>query len=137
DFAKRGGFYGDDYTFKTFKVDKIINDGETIKIGNGIEIKAIHTPGHSTDSMCYFLRKDGKNILFTGDVVNHGGKFILLNCYGFNLDDYRDSIKKLSDLEIDMIFPGHGVFSLSNGQSHIDPLIEAFNKLLINSQLIL
>ncbi|MBC8387960.1 MAG: MBL fold metallo-hydrolase [Actinobacteria bacterium] len=136
DFAKRSGFYGDDYTFKTYKVDRLINDGEIIKVGNS-EIMAIHTPGHSTDSMCYLLKRVGTNVLFTGDVVNLNGKFILLNCYGFDLKEYRENIKKLSNLSIDMLLPGHGVFTLVDGQSHIDILVDAFDKLLINNQLIL
>ena len=136
DFAKRSGFYGNDYKFKKFNIDEVFKDGGITKIGNS-NIKAILTPGHSTDSTCYLLEKDGKKILFTGDVVNIGGKFILLNCYGFSLKAYRENINKLSGLDIDMIFPGHGVYALKDGQSHIDMLISAFDKLLINTQLIL
>ncbi len=136
DYAKRNGFYGDDYIFHTYKVDNILKDGQSLKIGN-INIRCILTPGHSTDSMCYLIEKNNIRMLFTGDVVNHGGKFILLNCFGFDLKDYRENIIKLKDLEIDMLFPGHGVFTLSGGQSHIDILIDAFDKLIINSSLII
>jgi glyoxylase-like metal-dependent hydrolase (beta-lactamase superfamily II) len=136
DFAKRSGFYGDDYKFKKFNIDEVFEDGEIMKIGKS-SIKAILTPGHSIDSTCYLLEKDDEKILFTGDVVNIGGKFILLNCYGFSLEAYRENINKLSGLGTDIIFPGHGVYSLKDGQSHIDILIEAFDKLLINTQLIL
>lgn len=136
DFAKRSGFYGDDYKFRPFDVDTVIGDGETMNIGES-SIKAIITPGHSIDSTCYLLQKDKNKILFTGDVVNVGGKFILLNCYGFSLKEYRENIGKLSDLDVGMLLPGHGVYTLIEGQSHIDILIEAFEKLLINDQLIL
>ena len=71
DFAKRSGFYGDDYKFRKFNIDKILEDGEITKIGSS-NIKAILTPGHSTDSTCYLLEKDGKKILFTGDVGTIG-----------------------------------------------------------------
>ncbi len=136
DYAKRSGFYGDDYKFHTYEVDKILEDGETLTIAD-LKIKCILTPGHSTDSMCYLVEKNRKRMLFTGDVVNHGGKFIILNCYGFSLEDYRKNIKKLKNLSADMLFPGHGVFTLENGQSHIDILINAFEKLLINEVLII
>jgi glyoxylase-like metal-dependent hydrolase (beta-lactamase superfamily II) len=135
DFAKRSGFYGDDYKFKPFKIDTVIKDGDTITVGN-TTIKAILTPGHSTDSMSYLLEKAGNRVLFTGDVVNHGGRMVLLNCEGFDLKMYRENIKKLSNLNIDMLYPGHGVFTLKNGQSHIDILINAFDKLLIYNQLV-
>jgi len=135
DFAKNSGFYGDDYVFKTFDIDKIINDNDEIVIGTD-RIRAIHTMGHSDDSMCYLIKKDNKILLFTGDVVGHGGKFVLLNCHGFDLGNYRKSIKKLAGLSVDMLFPGHGLFTLENGQSHIDKLVDAFNKLLINDYII-
>jgi len=35
-----------------------------------------------------------------------------------------------------MLFPGHGLFTLENGQSHIDKLVDAFNKILINDFII-
>jgi len=136
DFARKSGFYGDDYIFRPFDVDSVIEDGEELKIGQS-SIKAIMTPGHSTDSTCYLVEKGDKRLLFTGDVVNVGGKFILLNCYGFSLKEYREKIKKLSGLNTDMLFPGHGVFTQKDGQSHVDILIDAFDRLLINSQLII
>lgn len=136
DFARRSGFYGDAYRFKTFTVDRVIEDGETMRVANS-RITAIHTPGHSMDSTCYLFQKNNTKMLFTGDVLNHGGKILLLNCYGFSMDDYRENIKKLANLSIDMLFPGHGIFTLKNGQSHVDMLIDAFDKLLINGQLIL
>ncbi|HET6800056.1 MAG TPA: MBL fold metallo-hydrolase, partial [Nitrososphaeraceae archaeon] len=42
-----------------------VDDGETIKLGK-IQIKILHTPGHSKDSIC--LIADGK-LVFTGDTL--------------------------------------------------------------------
>jgi glyoxylase-like metal-dependent hydrolase (beta-lactamase superfamily II) len=136
DFARRSGFYGDDYAFRTFTVDSIVEDGGSIKVGKS-SMRVIHTPGHSFDSICFMLERGGQKALFTGDVLNHGGKILLLNCKGFDLKEYRENIRKLASLNIDMLFPGHGIFTLKNGQSHIDILIDAFDKLLINNQLIM
>lgn len=135
DIAKRSGFYGDDYQFKSFDVDEVIGDGVSKTMAD-MKITAILTPGHSSDSTCYLVQKGGKKMMFTGDVVNVGGKFLLLNCYGFSLKDYRENIGKLKDLGVDMLFPGHGVFTLKDGQSHIDILIDAFDKLLVNDLLV-
>ena len=49
-------------------VNKTIKDGDTFKVGE-IELKAIHTPGHTKGGMC-FLSNDGK--LFSGDTMFHG-----------------------------------------------------------------
>jgi hydroxyacylglutathione hydrolase len=136
DVSKRSGYYGDDYKFKTFTVDNILQDGSIINIGK-MKISCILIPGHSPDSMCFLIEKNEKKLLFTGDVISHGGKMVLLNCSGFDLKDYRENIVKLKNLAADMLFPGHGVFTLSGAQSHVDSLIGAFDKLLINGSLIL
>jgi glyoxylase-like metal-dependent hydrolase (beta-lactamase superfamily II) len=66
------------------------------------------------------LLNDGsKRALFTGDVVFYGGKLGLLNLEGFSLDDYRRDIHKLANLDVDMLLPGHGVFTVRRGQNHI------------------
>lgn len=44
--------------------DVAVKDGETIKFGNS-ELKIVHTPGHSQDSIC--LVGDGK--IFSGDTL--------------------------------------------------------------------
>ena len=49
-------------------VNKTVKEGDTFKIGN-IELKAIHTAGHTKGGMCY-LSNDGK--LFSGDTMFHG-----------------------------------------------------------------
>lgn len=41
-----------------------VRDGETLAIGDS-EVRVLHTPGHTEDSVCYF---DGTN-LFTGDTL--------------------------------------------------------------------
>jgi glyoxylase-like metal-dependent hydrolase (beta-lactamase superfamily II) len=58
--------------------------------------------------------------LFTGDVVFYGGAIGLINADGSSLADYRRDLPKLSELKVDMLFPGHSVFVLRNGQKHID-----------------
>lgn len=48
---------------------KVAQDGELFKIGN-INIKVLHTPGHTMESSCYLLL-DGErqHCLFTGDTL--------------------------------------------------------------------
>lgn len=45
-------------------IDKYIEDNEIIKLGN-LEIKVIHTPGHTQGGVCFYV--DGK--LFSGDTI--------------------------------------------------------------------
>lgn len=43
-----------------------INDGDTLHFGT-ICLEAIHTPGHTQDSFCYYIEKE--KVVFTGDTL--------------------------------------------------------------------
>src|ERR1700690_2924679 len=45
-------------------VDRTVRDGETIRMGDRI-FQVIHTPGHSSDSICLYNEDEG--VLFAGD----------------------------------------------------------------------
>ena len=51
----------------SFKIDRIIEDGDALELGDNLLLDVIHTPGHSKDSVSLFLKDDG--VLFTGDAV--------------------------------------------------------------------
>ncbi len=74
---------------------------ETLMIG-GQKIICLHTPGHTPGSICIYLDKEGKRILFGQDL--HGP---LLEEFGSNIEDYDRSTKKLLDLEADILCEGH------------------------------
>jgi glyoxylase-like metal-dependent hydrolase (beta-lactamase superfamily II) len=62
--------------------DTILNIGEDDKfnIGEGVELRVIETPGHYWDHCCFLMEKrDGKNVLFTGDHIL-GSKSVFLLC---------------------------------------------------------
>jgi len=125
--AKRSGLYSSRYTFIPFKVDFEIEDGEEIPVGK-LNLKAIHTPGHSRDSTCFYLDTDSFKILFSGDVVFFEGKIGLLNIPGSNLNDYRESFPKIASLPCTTLLPGHGLFILSNAEEHIKKASLALKK---------
>jgi glyoxylase-like metal-dependent hydrolase (beta-lactamase superfamily II) len=74
---------------------------ETVMIGEQ-KIVCLHTPGHTPGSICIYLDKDGKRILFGQDL--HGP---LLEEFGSNIEDYGRSTKKLLDLDADILCEGH------------------------------
>jgi len=54
-------------------VTKTPKHEETFKIGQGISVRALHTPCHTQDSICWFM-EDGKDkVVFTGDTLFIGG----------------------------------------------------------------
>ena len=86
------------------KIDESINDNDLIKLGN-LEIKVIHTPGHTQGGVCFFV---GSN-LFSGDTIFREsiGRGDLP---GGNFDQIVQSIEnKIYTLPDETpVYPGHG-----------------------------
>jgi glyoxylase-like metal-dependent hydrolase (beta-lactamase superfamily II) len=74
---------------------------EVLTIGEQ-KVVCLHTPGHTPGSICIYLDKEEKRILFGQDL--HGP---LLEEFGSNLEDYGHSTKKLLDLDADVLCEGH------------------------------
>jgi glyoxylase-like metal-dependent hydrolase (beta-lactamase superfamily II) len=90
---------------KSAKVNKDIgvNDEDVVMLGR-IAIKVIHTPGHTSDSICLLV--DGK--LFTGDTLFVGecGRTDLPG--GSSEDMYYSLFHKLMKLDDNVeVYPGH------------------------------
>ncbi|KAK4103914.1 Metallo-hydrolase/oxidoreductase [Parathielavia hyrcaniae] len=54
------------------KVTRTPKHGETFSIGS-IAVKALHTPCHTQDSICFFMQDGDDKVVFTGDTLFHGG----------------------------------------------------------------
>lgn len=84
--------------------EKYIKDGDVITVGN-MNIKVIHTPGHTEGGVCYLIQDN----LFSGDTLFRGsvGRTDL---FGGDFSKLSDSItSKLFKLDNDIkVFPGHG-----------------------------
>ncbi|WP_427018081.1 MBL fold metallo-hydrolase [Pseudarthrobacter sp. P1] len=50
--------------------DREVHDGDTFAVA-GSALRALHTPGHSPGSVCYYLESEGT--VFTGDTLFQGG----------------------------------------------------------------
>lgn len=123
DIAIEDDIYPADYVFTNCPPDVELVGGETFTVGEW-SIEAIHTPGHSSGSTCYLMKHDGRVILFSGDVVVHGGKVMFLNCEGSVMADMRRSMPRLADLGVEELYPGHGCWVCADGQGHVDKAIE-------------
>lgn len=89
---------------ENFSADILLKDGDSLDF-NGVEIKAIETPGHTIGSLCYLIG----NYMFSGDTL-FKGKTGRTDLATGNPDDIVSSLKKLYSLEDDyMIYPGHGL----------------------------
>jgi hydroxyacylglutathione hydrolase len=81
-----------------------IKDGDLIE-ADGATLMAIHTPGHSSDHLCYYLTEE--KALFTGDLILGGSTTVIPPDDG-DLAQYMASLYQLLDLDIERIYPGHG-----------------------------
>jgi hydroxyacylglutathione hydrolase len=99
----------------------IASDSETFSLGK-IQIKALHTPGHTPESTCYILiNEQGKEeAIFTGDTLFVGdvGRPDLLDGVIISKEEqvaalYETVTQKIMTLPDEMIvYPGHGPGSM-------------------------
>ena len=69
------------------------------------KIRAVHTPGHASNHLCYLL--EGTGMLFTGDHVMQGSTVVISPPDG-DMHAYFASLNKLANYEITHFAPGHG-----------------------------
>jgi hydroxyacylglutathione hydrolase len=117
--------------FAPAKVDLELDDGDTLKVGE-CTLEVIHTPGHTPGSISLKMQEQGRTALFTGDSVLAQGRLAFINGPGFDLDAHKASLKKLEQLDADMIFPGHGTFVLSDASEHVKLYSAKFHAPWIN-----
>lgn len=135
DVAKQVGIYPLDYRLEPCPIDVELAEGDTIGVGD-LRLAVYDTPGHSDGHVSLLLEHGGERMLFAGDVIFFGGKILLQNIHDCRIDRLVSSLRKLRDLEVSMLFPGHVAFALSGGQSHIERANQVLDKLLIPEQLV-
>jgi len=81
-----------------------LDDGAVIR-GPGVTLHAIHTPGHASDHLCYYLEEE--RALFSGDVILGGSTTVIPPDDG-DLADYLASLRRLLTWDIQRIYPAHG-----------------------------
>ena len=91
-----------------------IQDGEMIELDE-IQIKCLHTPGHTDDSYCFILESENPNILFSGDTLLIGGTGRSDFQNGCSSSLYESITKKLFTLDDKtLVYPGHDSVSYTH-----------------------
>ncbi|CAG8075376.1 unnamed protein product [Penicillium salamii] len=88
-------------------VNKTPADGETFKIGDRISVKALYTPCHTQDSICFYMQDGDQRVVFTGDTL-----FIGAGCGRFFEGNAKEMHKALNETlaalpEDTKVYPGH------------------------------
>ncbi len=80
-------------------VDVLLKDGQVLKAADDY-LDVLHTPGHSSDSVSFYCQS--LKLLFSGDtqlrIRTSGGRYTR---------DYVDTLIKLSQKNIELVYPGH------------------------------
>ncbi len=105
----------DNFSNETFQIPGVLNfatfeDGQEIDLGDK-HISAIHTPGHTPGSVCFFVEERG--LLFSGDTLYPGPEYLHLP--ESSLEQYKQSLETLLERigkRLKRIFPGHNAFSV-------------------------
>eukprot|EP00756_Hemistasia_phaeocysticola_P055649 Hpha_TRINITY_DN31611_c0_g1::TRINITY_DN31611_c0_g1_i1::g.29109::m.29109 len=77
-----------------------LRDGEVIE-GEGCRLRAIYTPGHANDHVCFHLEEE--NALFTGDNVMGTGTPVFRD-----LPLYLESLRRLKEVGARRLYTSHG-----------------------------
>ena len=81
-----------------------IDHGSVVRT-EGATLRAVHSPGHAPDHLCFVLEEEGA--LFTGDNVLGVGTTVIPSQSG-DLSEYMDSLDRLLGESPTRLYPAHG-----------------------------
>ena len=89
---------------RDFAPDVEVRDGDVVQ-GEGWSVECVHTPGHTSNHVCYRLREEGA--LFSGDHVM-GWSTTIVSPPDGDMGDYMRSLERLLTGEDERFWPTHG-----------------------------
>ena len=91
----------------TFQPAAQIEDDDCIS-GSGWTLRAIRTPGHVDNHVCFLLEEEG--MVFAGDHIMNGSTVVIVPPGG-NMAAYIAALRRLLDYDVKVVAPGHGELS--------------------------
>jgi len=98
------------------------------KTVGGHAVKILHTPGHSSGSVCFYVQE--LNVIFTGDLI-FGGSVGRTDLPGASFDELEKSIREQVYTKGDAceIYPGHGPMTTVGREKKHNPFVRVSIKL--------
>ena len=87
-----------------FVPDIALKDGDEVS-GRGWTLSAVHTPGHTSNHMCFALKEE--NALFCGDHIMGWSTTVIVPPDG-DMTAYMNSLRKIRDSNYETLWPTHG-----------------------------
>ena len=88
----------------TYAPGRVLEDGEAMT-GTGWTLRALHTPGHTSNHLCFALEESGA--LFTGDHVMGWSTSVVIPPDG-DMGHYMASLEKLQARDDTVYYSAHG-----------------------------
>lgn len=107
---------GDD---RGFRPDVEVADGDVFE-GPGWTLTALHTPGHTSNHVCYALKEE--HTLFSGDHIMGWSTSVVSPPDG-SMGDYMAQLRRMRALDFDVIRPTHGT-AIESPAPFLDAYIE-------------
>lgn len=97
--------------FNALQVDIVLTDGDSLPLGEGVEVKLIESPGHTEDSVSYYFKPD--LALAAGESLGqYSGREKITPTYAYSYQESINSYKKLNALDIQLLsLPHSGVIT--------------------------
>ena len=92
-----------DYRITPAPLTETVTEGSVIDIGDR-QFEVLHLPGHSPGSMGLLDHTHG--VFFSGDAIYEGG--LVDDLPGCDIEAYRQTMKRLSMLDVSIAYGGHG-----------------------------
>jgi len=103
-------------------IDELLSDGQMLPVMGGLEV--LHTPGHTPGSIVLYLKRRGA--IFTGDLLLSNGRAFRRPLFlpGTDSKAYWSSLRRLSELDLSVVLPGHGRPLVGGGKEKLQQMIE-------------
>ena len=98
----------DTSTFEPFPLDRVLADGDRMEPGTGSTVEVIAAPGHTWDSLSYYLPE--RKILIASEAagcMDNTGEVVTEFLADYQA--YTDTIRRLSQLDVAMLCQGHRI----------------------------
>lgn len=105
-----------------FVPDRAVVSGDAVFESGGLTMTGIHTPGHTSNHMCFTLDDGLRRTLFTGDHVM-GWSTTVVSPPDGDMSAYIESLRMVAGLDLDVAIPTHGS-PITNPQEFIGGLVD-------------
>lgn len=96
-------------------------DGDVLKLAD-LDIRIVHTPGHTEGSCVFEVTEGSESLLFTGDVL-FAGSIGRVDLPGGDPEAMQRSLEIVKGLANQPVYPGHGPATRLDHEKRVNPFL--------------